>query len=530
MQNSANINDIVIDKEKRDWNNPIANTTVISSTFTPSTVNTINHPNPTINSIMIPTMDPEINPIMKPKMSNIKKNTIHGLSGIINNGNTCYINSALQAIGHLNPLTTYFFEEKENIYQILKRNARKILKNNSDFRVEIENHIPMELKKKIHDPEFKPEMLNDSELCYVYNHTITAQLIRLLEYMWERNCTIQIICFRKIFNEIKNKFFCGYVQHDVEEAYSTIIYQIQEELSEKKNVKIKTNDNLVKEFIEFKNTICKQIKQTNSVDEKQKLLVIFAEKAKQMSVQQLKMKAFKEMQTYYMNNLCRITDIFAGMSLSCIKCPDQECNYVSHTFSPFVHLQIHIRKLTRKEDSHKLTLDDCLQDYCKEEVLDENNLYHCEGCKKHVPATKILQLWTCPVVLVIHLARFIVEQPKEMRPLQSDLLNIHENMGNTIHMFKNNRFVKFPLEHLDISSMISSINYNPNNCYKYTLQCVVNHVGGIHNGHYYTYCKDEDSNRWFNFNDERVHEIKECDVVTENAYILFYLREDMINQ
>ena len=38
-------------------------------------------------------------------------------------------------------------------------------------------------------------------------------------------------------------------------------------------------------------------------------------------------------------------------------------------------------------------------------------------------------------------------------------------------------------------------------------------------GHY-SYCKNEKNNKWYNFDDEDVSEVK--NIKTKNAYILFY--------
>ena len=40
------------------------------------------------------------------------------------------------------------------------------------------------------------------------------------------------------------------------------------------------------------------------------------------------------------------------------------------------------------------------------ETLDEKNTWYCSACKDHVMATKTLQVWTLPEVLVVHLKRF----------------------------------------------------------------------------------------------------------------------------
>merc|ERR1712183_179894 len=59
----------------------------------------------------------------------------------------------------------------------------------------------------------------------------------------------------------------------------------------------------------------------------------------------------------------------------------------------------------------------------------------------------------------------------------------------------------------------------------YHLYGVVNHIGGMGSGHYTAYVKC--CGRWFCCNDERVYAISEEDVVSANAYLLFYERADV---
>lgn len=59
----------------------------------------------------------------------------------------------------------------------------------------------------------------------------------------------------------------------------------------------------------------------------------------------------------------------------------------------------------------------------------------------------------------------------------------------------------------------------------YELYAVVNHIGGMGSGHYTAYVKK--AGRWTCCNDDRVHAISEEDVVSANAYLLFYARKDV---
>ena len=58
----------------------------------------------------------------------------------------------------------------------------------------------------------------------------------------------------------------------------------------------------------------------------------------------------------------------------------------------------------KREDS--LTLERCFEMYTSEEVLNPEDSWLCPNCKEFVEASKKMELWTSPDVLVIHLKRF----------------------------------------------------------------------------------------------------------------------------
>lgn len=62
---------------------------------------------------------------------------------------------------------------------------------------------------------------------------------------------------------------------------------------------------------------------------------------------------------------------------------------------------------------------------------------------------------------------------------------------------------------------------------QYRLYAVVNHSGTLSFGHYTAYCKvgeEEHDRRWYLFNDAMVSAALEADVVSREAYMLFYER------
>lgn len=434
---------------------------------------------------------------------NMKNSKIYGKTGLTNTINTCYMNSAIQALSHNYPFTNYLFKKKEEICNTLLKNARKILKEHASFKLDKESIIDFNLKQKIQNETYQPSDLTEEEQKIVLNHMMTFQLIRLLENMWQKNRVVQPTSFRKVFCDARDKFFFGNEQHDSEEAYSCILQQIQEELSECKNIKFNITDQSLIEFFDFQTKIREKQNNPNLTnDERYRLKIQYIEKKKQMPRESIIMNALSEMKKHYDTSFCKITEIFTGFLHSSTNCPNDKCKYSSNKFDPFLHLSISIPEEFRFGQGIKL--EDCLKEYCKEEILDQNNLWFCEGCGTKVEGIKRLQLWTTPPVLVIQLKRFGYSRTT-----------------------KDNRLVTYPLNNFDVGSLVSPHSTVFNKCTKYRLQCVVNHVGGLLGGHYYTYCMDEDTEQWFKFDDKTVTRISNKSVVTKAAYLLFYLREDL---
>ncbi|XP_058455432.1 ubiquitin carboxyl-terminal hydrolase 32 isoform X2 [Malaya genurostris] len=60
--------------------------------------------------------------------------------------------------------------------------------------------------------------------------------------------------------------------------------------------------------------------------------------------------------------------------------------------------------ICRKQQTEPVDLDHCLRAFTSEEKLEQ--WYHCSHCKQKKPATKKLQIWKLPPILIVHLKRF----------------------------------------------------------------------------------------------------------------------------
>uniref|UniRef100_A0A8C0GGJ8 ubiquitinyl hydrolase 1 n=1 Tax=Chelonoidis abingdonii TaxID=106734 RepID=A0A8C0GGJ8_CHEAB len=96
---------------------------------------------------------------------------------------------------------------------------------------------------------------------------------------------------------------------------------------------------------------------------------------------------------------------------------------------------------SRRAQAEPINLDSCLRAFTSEEELGEDEMYYCSKCKTHCLATKKLDLWRLPPILIIHLKRF-------------QFVN-----GRWI---KSQKIVKFPRENFDPSAFL--VQRDPSHC------------------------------------------------------------------
>ncbi|XP_053572728.1 ubiquitin carboxyl-terminal hydrolase 15 [Bombina bombina] len=151
-----------------------------------------------------------------------------------------------------------------------------------------------------------------------------------------------------------------------------------------------------------------------------------------------------------------------------------------------------------------MKLKDCIELFTTKEKLGAEDPWYCPNCKEHQQATKKLDLWSLPPVLVVHLKRF--SYSRYMRD-------------------KLDTLVDFPIMNLDMSKFL--INPNAGPC-RYNLIAVSNHYGGMGGGHYTAFAKNKDDGKWYYFDDSSVSTASEDQIVSKAAYVLFYQRQDTI--
>ncbi|KAF4371042.1 hypothetical protein G4B88_002971 [Cannabis sativa] len=155
--------------------------------------------------------------------------------------------------------------------------------------------------------------------------------------------------------------------------------------------------------------------------------------------------------------------------------------------------------LFAKRPQESVSLYKCLEAFLKEEPLGPEDMF-CPGCKEHRQASKKLDLWRLPEVLVIHLKRFQYSR-------------FSKNKLET--------YVDFPVDDLDLSTYIG--HQNGQLCNRYMLYAVSNHFGSMGGGHYTAFVH-HGGDLWYDFDDSHVNPISLEKIKSSAAYVLFYRR------
>lgn len=161
-----------------------------------------------------------------------------------------------------------------------------------------------------------------------------------------------------------------------------------------------------------------------------------------------------------------------------------------------------IQTFNLSESEKEIELSQCLKRFEYPEILDGDNKVCCSKCKTLQKVEKHLELYTAPCYLIIQLKRF--------------------NRNGKI-----TTKVNFPLHNFDISKYVKK-KAKQDSSLEYDLISIANHFGDVNGGHYVAYAKNYINNNWYEYNDSLVSLINECNLVTANAYVLFYQRK-MLN-
>lgn len=476
---------------------------------------------------------------------------LNGLVGLKNIANTCYMNSALQALSNSPPLTGYFLECGNVVQGGVSR----------------------------------------SKVC------LSKSYLRLIRDLW-LNKRRGYIVPDEIIRGIStiHPMFRGYQQHDTQEFLRCFMDQLHEELKEVKppppeytnaaeediteespcpspssqsEAEYETCDSGVSEQSSLSDEVTEPVKRIRKIsrspspNQRHNMTVssssiptmgssVMSNRtnsnnslASQSGNQQSKESAKKSNAPPKVVHRSIISDVFDGKLLSSVQC--LTCDRVSTREETFQDLSLpipgrdHVAVVHQPPPPFNITtntningatctdvvqvqdswiwwlwswfrsffwgpavnLHDCMAAFFSADELKGDNMYSCEKCNKLRNGLKFSRVLALPEMLCVHLKRFrhdLSYSSKISSPVIFPLTGL--DMRQYLHK--------------DCKSKVST----------YDLSAVICHHGTVGSGHYICYAKHAPSDKWFEYDDQTVTQVSAETVQNCEAYVLFYQKSN----
>lgn len=176
------------------------------------------------------------------------------------------------------------------------------------------------------------------------------------------------------------------------------------------------------------------------------------------------------------------------------------------------------------------SLEHLLTTFSQPEVLNKDNTWYCNHCQTHVQAIKTMEIYKTPRILIIHLKKLKLHAKKlPLVTFPIDELNMDPFVLNKAPI---QGYGVQPEEFLCESDLtfytanqtnVLINDHTASKSLKYKLYGVVNHFGSQHFGHYTAYCEGKEG-QWWEFNDGSTSAVSKDKVVSDGAYLLFYMK------
>ncbi|EPQ27025.1 uncharacterized protein PFL1_06935 [Pseudozyma flocculosa PF-1] len=300
-----------------------------------------------------------------------------------------------------------------------------------------------------------------------------AQLVRV---MWSEQYTfVSPVTFREAIARFAPAFR-GYDQHDSQEFLAFLLDGLHEDL--------------------------------NYVVRKPPPVEMTPERETELETLPQQIASVKEWGIYRMRNDSLIVDWFQGQFRNKMTC--LTCGKTSTTYNAFMYLSLPI---PHGRGISKVTLQQCLDAFVREEILDKADAWNCPRCNKPRKASKRLSISRLPQVLLIHLKRFSFKGP------------FTDKIDTT---------VTFPTSGLDLTNYMppplppgavgkgvpTSMSQQPP--YTYDLYGVTHHFGSLNTGHYTATIRNHGD--WWYCDDSRISKGDDRQIHTNSPYVLWFRR------
>ncbi|KAJ8258820.1 hypothetical protein COCON_G00178320 [Conger conger] len=412
-----------------------------------------------------------------------------GVTGLRNLGNTCYMNSILQVLSHLQKfrecfLTLDLCETEELLAKTNRAQGAGGVSGSVLPPAAAPAPAPGRLERlgggglSAGSKQGPPPSLSAAELVQPkeprssprQQMSLCHELHTLFRVMWSGRWSLvsPFAMLHSVWNLIPA--FRGYDQQDAQEFLCELLDKVQQELE--------------------------------SEGSKRKIVIPISQR--KLSKQVLKV----------------LNTIFHGQLLSQVTC--LSCNYKSNTVEPFWDLSLEFPERYHSMDKgagspahqRSCSLTEMLAKFTETEAL-EGRIYACNHCNRkrrktsHKPlvlteARKQLLIYRLPQVLRLHLKRF-----RWSGRNHREKIGVHVAFDQVLH-----------IQPYCCTDSLSSLQREG---FTYDLSAVVMHHGkGFGSGHYTAYCYNTEGGFWVHCNDSELNVCSVEEVCSTQAYILFY--------
>lgn len=307
---------------------------------------------------------------------------------------------------------------------------------------------------------------------------LATALAGLVHVMWgEKYAFVSPVTFREAMARFAPSFR-GYDQHDSQEFLAILLDGLHEDL--------------------------------NHVVTRPPPVEMTPERENELETLPQQIASVKEWSIYRMRNDSLIVDWFQGQFRNKLTC--LTCGKTSTTYEAYTYLSLPV---PHGRGVGKVTLQQCLDAFVREEVLDKGDMWNCPRCKKPRKATKRLSISRLPQILLIHLKRFSFKGPFTDKIDTTVTFPTNSALDLTNYMPP-----PLPPGTAGLGGVPVSQSQTPP--YLYDLYATTHHFGSLNTGHYTATVR---SNReWWYCDDSRIVRGDERQLHTNSPYVLWFRR------
>jgi ubiquitin C-terminal hydrolase len=197
-----------------------------------------------------------------------------------------------------------------------------------------------------------------------------------------------------------------------------------------------------------------------------------------------------------------------------------------------------VSRATRGRSSRgAIALDECFEMFMEPETLGHDDEWYCSDCKQHKRATKKMDIWKVPDVLVIHLKRFrfaghsrrkisaLVDYPVRGLDISRFVIGPDQQLRNAADASAADASAS---SSSSSSAAAAAANSDDTSPYLYDLYGISDHSGSLGFGHYTAYALNGGS--WYMFNDSHTSSTSVNNIKSEQNYVLFYRRRHRVEK